>query len=114
GHRCATEVHRAAPARRGGAPAASIRGAVIVLALVLLGVFFGSALLIVAAYTLINRRRLVASDMLRARLAPVGPAVTSEQSILKDQRTSQLEFLNRMLEGKSAAGSISNLLERAG
>lgn len=84
------------------------------LALVLLGVFVGSALVIVAIYTVVNRRRLVAADLLRARLAPVGAVMASEQSILKDQRTSQLQFLNRILEGKAAADGIAHLLERAG
>jgi len=40
------------------------------IALVLVAVFAGTMLLVMAAYTLVNRRRLAAGDTLRERLAP--------------------------------------------
>lgn len=82
--------------------------------LVLAGVFVGTLLVVVAAYTVINRRRLVAADNLRDRLAPIGPLPTGRESILKHGRTSQLEFLNRLLEGKSFATWLEGALEGAG
>lgn len=84
------------------------------LPIVLAGVFVGTVLVVLAAYTIVNRRRLVAADMLRERLAPVATVERGRASILKHGRTSQLEFLNRMLEGKSFAGWLAGELERAG
>ncbi len=83
------------------------------LALVLVAVFVGTALVIIAAYVVINRRQLVASDAVRARLAPA--AVTgAATSILKDDRASEIGTLNRMLAGKDITSSIGAQLERAG
>ena len=59
------------------------------MALVLLAVFAGTMLLIVAGYVLVNRRRLAAADALRDRLAPAmagGPSAT----ILKDEKASDI------------------------
>jgi tight adherence protein B len=85
-----------------------------VLPLVLVGVFVGTLLVVVAAYTVVNRRRLVAADTLRERLAPIGPVTTGRESILKHGRTSQLEFLNRLLEGKSFATRLAGEIRSAG
>ncbi len=82
--------------------------------LVLAGVFVGTVLVIVAAYTAANRRRLVAVDALRERLSPERPTVVSRASILKKAHTSQLAFLERWLEGGALAGWLDRELERAG
>lgn len=83
------------------------------MALVLLAVFAGTMLLIVSAYVLVNRRRLAAAGALRDRLAPAtggGPSAT----ILKDERTSDIAALNRLLEGKGITAALGEQLERAG
>lgn len=84
------------------------------LPLVLGGVFVGTVLVVVAAYTTFNRRRLVAADALRERLSPARPDTSLRAGILKNARSSQLEFLNRWLEGGSLAGWLQRELERAG
>jgi tight adherence protein B len=82
--------------------------------LVLVGVFLGTLLLIIAGYVLVNRRQLIAADAFRARLAPAqaGGAVTS--SILKEEKASDIGTLNRMLEGKDFTAAISAQLYKAG
>mgnify|MGYP001556222988 CR=1 FL=1 len=83
------------------------------LALVLAAVFAGTVLLIVAAYVVVNRRQLVAGDVLRARLAPTAP-MGAAASILKHDRFSGFRSLNRMLDGKEITASVAVLLSRAG
>ena len=83
------------------------------MALVLLAVFAGTMLLIVAAYVLVNRRRLAAGDALRDRLAPAmagGAAAT----ILKDDKASDIAALDRLLAGKGLTAALAEQLERAG
>jgi tight adherence protein B len=81
--------------------------------LVLAAVFLGTILLVVAGYVAVNRRQLLASDALRARLTPTAPANVAS-TILKDEKTSEISALNRMLAGKEITASISDQLERAG
>lgn len=83
------------------------------MALVLLAVFAGTMLLIVAAYVLVNRRRLAAGDALRDRLAPA-VAGGASATILKDEKTSDIAALDRLLAGKGLTAAISEQLERAG
>ena len=52
--------------------------------LVLVAVFLGTTLLVVAGYVAVNRRQLMASDALRERLSPTAPAAVAS-SILKDE-----------------------------
>jgi tight adherence protein B len=81
--------------------------------LVLVAVFVGTILLVVAVYVAVNRRQLMAGDALRARLSPTVPGSIAS-SILKDERTSEIGALNRFLAGKEITGVISNQLEQAG
>jgi tight adherence protein B len=83
------------------------------LALVLAIVFLGAVLVIVAVYVAVNRRQLVAGDALRERLAPTAPG-TGTTSILRDDRTSGIASLNRLLAGKEFSASLATRLERAG
>jgi len=83
------------------------------LALVLATVFIGAMLLIVAGYVVVNRRRLVAGDALRTRLSSTAPAGTTA-SILREEKTSDIGMLDRLLAGKSITTSISDQLDRAG
>jgi tight adherence protein B len=85
------------------------------MALILAAVFLGTVLLIFAAYVLVNRRRLMAAEVLRERLSPFAPAgPTGGATILKDVRASQLAPLERMLAGKTFTESLRRELERAG
>jgi tight adherence protein B len=82
--------------------------------LVLVAVFLGTVLLIIAGYVLVNRRQLIAADAVRARLAPnpVGGAVSA--SILKEEKASDIGTLNRILEGKDFTAAISAQIYKAG
>ena len=57
--------------------------------LVLLGVFFGVALLVLSTYGFINRRRLAAAAELRSRLGDAAP-VAEPVNILRQTRRSSL------------------------
>ena len=83
--------------------------------LLLLGVvFFGIILLIVAFYGLVNREALEASDAAREQLRTgVGGSVAAV-SILRDDRSSEIPFLNRLLTGRALTTWIAIQLERAG
>ncbi|HET7456664.1 MAG TPA: type II secretion system F family protein [Gemmatimonadaceae bacterium] len=85
-------------------------------AIILTLVFGVTLLLIVAGYAFVNRRRLAASDALRARLgvATAAAAPQATVSILKEERASQLEVLNRLLEGKGVTTTLADQIERAG
>jgi tight adherence protein B len=85
-----------------------------VIALALLAVFTGTLLLVVGTYSFVNRKRLIAAEALRSRLAPAATAPVAAASILKEERASQLELLNRLLAGKSFTAALATELERAG
>jgi len=84
------------------------------IALVLVAVFAGTMLLVMAAYTLVNRRRLAAGDTLRERLAPATGDGAVSATILKDRRTSEIAALDRLLQGKGLTSAIAVQIERAG
>ena len=84
------------------------------LALLLLTVFGGTVLAILAAYVLINRKRLAAADTLRDRLAPMMPGSAGAATILKNEKASDIAALDRLLAGKGITALIAALLERAG
>jgi len=84
------------------------------IALVLLAVFAGTMLLVMAAYTLINRRRLAAGDALRERLAPAMAEGPTGTTILKSRRASEIVALDKLLQGKGLTSAIAEQLERAG
>jgi tight adherence protein B len=83
--------------------------------LILAAVFGGTLLLVVATYQFVNRDKLATREIVQQRLASnapgsVGPAL----SILKEERASSFEFLNRLLEGRSFTAGLALSLERAG
>ena len=83
------------------------------LGLTLLLVFFGTALLVLGTYALINRRRLAAAEVLRKRLgeaAPIAPA----QNILRESHRSSVAFIDRALETFQLTDAIEYELRRAG
>ena len=82
--------------------------------LVLLLVFFGTALLVLGTYALINRRRLNASAMLRQRMGEDAPTVAPMGSILRDLRRSSLPALDRLLDSMAVSEALDYELRRAG
>ena len=70
--------------------------------LILASVFFGLVFLIVAIYGFINRETLEASDAAREQLRTGAGGAISAVSILRDDRSSEIPFLNRLLAGRSA------------
>ena len=82
--------------------------------LILTSVFFGLIFLIVAIYGGVNRERLEASDAAREQLRTGAAGAVTAVSILRDDRSSEIPFLNRLLAGRALTTSIAILLERAG
>src|SRR5687767_1607913 len=68
---------------------------------------------IVGGYILVNRRTLEAAEVARSRLRVAdGPEKT--WSLLKDDRISEVPFVNRLLSGKAWVSALGVQLERAG
>jgi tight adherence protein B len=82
--------------------------------LVLLLVFFGTALLVLGTYALINRRRLNASAMLRQRMGEDAPTAAPTANILRDLRRSSLPALDRLLDSMAVSEALDYELRRAG
>src|SRR5215203_3336757 len=83
--------------------------------LLLLGaVFFGIIFLIVAFYGLVNREQLEASDAAREQLRTGAAGAVSAVSILRDDRSSEIPFLNRLLAGRALTTWVAIQLERGG
>jgi tight adherence protein B len=82
--------------------------------LVLLLVFFGTAMLVLGTYALINRRRLAATAMLRQRMGDESPIGTPTANILRDLRRSSLPALDRLLDSMSVSEALDFELRRAG
>src|SRR5215208_3543974 len=82
--------------------------------LILAAVFFGLVFLIVAIYGLINRESLEASEAAREQLRAGGASAMASVNILRDDRSSEIPFLNNLLAGRALTGSIAELLIRAG
>ena len=81
--------------------------------LLLAAVFFGTVLLIVGAWTFVNRDRLAAAESARARLQG-GMEIVSAVEILRDERLSDIPVLNKMLAGRAIADQLQVELQRAG
>ncbi len=81
---------------------------------VLVLVFAGTVLLVVATYRFINRRRLADAEVVQDRLTPLAPVSVGPVRILKDPRASELGFLNRLLTGKPLTARVTRALDRAG
>jgi tight adherence protein B len=82
--------------------------------LILAAVFFGLVFLIVAIYGLVNRESLEASEAAREQLRMGGGSAAAAINILRDDRSSEIPFLNNLLAGRALTTSIAELLERAG
>lgn len=81
--------------------------------LALTAIFLATMAFVIGGYVLVNRRTLAAADVARTRLrASDGSERT--WSILKDDRISDVPFLNRLLSGKNWIDAIGVQLTRAG
>ncbi len=81
--------------------------------LVLTAIFLAVMGLVVGGYVLLNRESLGAADTARSRLRAPDEAVRT-WSLLKDDRISDVPFINRLLSGRNWVDSIGVHLERAG
>lgn len=81
--------------------------------LVLLAVFLATLAIVFVIYMVVNRKALAEAELARARLRPVD-AVDRALSLLKDERVSDIGFMNRMMEGKAWVEELQVQLERAG
>ena len=81
--------------------------------LVLTAVFLATMAFVVGGYVLVNRRTLEAAEIARSRLRE---ADVQERSwtLLKDDRISEVPFINRLLSGKAWVTALSVQLSRAG
>jgi tight adherence protein B len=82
--------------------------------LILAGVFFGLIFLIVALYGLVNREALEASDAAREQLRAAGSGNVAAVNILRDNRSSEIPFLDKLLAGRALTTAVAIQLERAG
>jgi tight adherence protein B len=81
--------------------------------LVLATVFFGVLLTVLAVYVVANRRQLQAAERARAQLGG-GFDVAAAISILRDERSSDIPFLNDLLSGRAFTESLNRQLTVAG
>jgi tight adherence protein B len=77
------------------------------------GIFFGMVLLIVGGWTFINRDKLAAAESARAQLQG-GIETVDAIEILRDERLSDIPFLNRLLAGRAIGDRLHVQLLRAG
>ena len=82
--------------------------------LILAGVFFGTLLAVLAVYNVVNRRELQAAESARALLQQRVAAGAPNASILRDNRSSEIPLLDRLLAGRELTARIAAELERAG
>src|SRR5689334_4531638 len=82
--------------------------------LVLLLVFFGTAMLVLGTYALINRRRLAAAAVLRQRMGDDAPTAAPTANILRDLRRSSLPALDHLLDSLAVSEALDYELRRAG
>jgi tight adherence protein B len=81
--------------------------------LILAAVFIATLAIVIGGYVVINRRALETADIARQRLA-TGVAAPRKWSLLKDERSSDLTFLNRLLSGRAWIESLDRRLDQAG
>ena len=84
--------------------------------LVLALVFVGAMLLVVGAFTFLNRRRLSAADAARIRVGDGGGILRSDAplTILRDDSVSDLRALNELLSGRNVTVWVERQLTIAG
>lgn len=81
--------------------------------LTLTAIFFATMAFVVGGYVLLNRRTLEAAEVARSRLRTAdGPEKTWR--LLKEDKISDVPFLNRLLSGRSWVDGLGVQLTRAG
>jgi len=75
-------------------------------------VFFGTILVMLGVYVVLNQRRLEAAAALRSRIG--ARTTTAHQDILRDTRKSTVPMLDRLLTGRAFTLVVERALERAG
>ena len=81
--------------------------------LVLTAIFLAVMSFVIGGYVLVNRRTLEAAEVARSRLrVSDGPEKT--WTLLKDDRISEVPFINRLLSGKAWVSALAVQLDRAG
>jgi tight adherence protein B len=81
--------------------------------LTLTAIFFAVMAFVVGGYVLVNRRTLEAAEVARSRLRTAeGPEKTWR--LLKEEKISDVPFLNRLLSGQSWVDGLAVQLTRAG
>ena len=81
--------------------------------LVLLLVFFGTSLLVLGTYAVINRRRLAAAELLRKQMGDMAP-VAPVANILKETRHSSVGWIDQLIESMALSSALEYELRRAG
>ena len=83
--------------------------------LTLTAIFFAVMAFVVGGYVLLNRRTLEAAEVARSRLRVAdGGGQAAAWRLLKDERISDVPFLNRLLSGKEWVDGLTIQLTRAG
>jgi tight adherence protein B len=83
--------------------------------LVLLGVFVATLSLCIGIYIYVNRDQLATAETARERLRTVMEfARVDTRGILRDDSASELEFLNKLLTGKSITRRVARVIDDAG
>lgn len=78
----------------------------------LLFVFFGTILVMLGLYVVVNRRRLETAAALRSRLG--ARTARARVDILRDTRKSAVPLFDRLLSGRAFTATVERALERAG
>ena len=81
--------------------------------LTLTAIFFATMAFVVGGYVLVNRRTLEAAEVARSRLRTTEYS-TQTWRLLKEEKISDVPFLNRLLSGRSWVEGLSVQLMRAG
>ncbi len=82
--------------------------------LTLTAIFFATMAFVVGGYVLVNRRTLEAAEVARSRLRTVDGGADRTWRLLKEEKISDVPFLNRLLSGSSWIDGFSVQLMRAG
>jgi tight adherence protein B len=82
--------------------------------LTLVAIFFAVLAFLIGGYVLLNRRTLETAEVARARLRTVDGGGEKTWRLLKEEKISDVPFLNRLLSGKEWVEGIAVQLVRAG
>ena len=82
--------------------------------LTLTAIFFATMAFVVGGYVLINRRTLEAAEVARSRLRASEQGPEKTWRLLKEDKISDVPFLNRLLSGRSWIDALSVQLMKAG